>query len=101
MNFDQYLYHRFLNRHADIVKTGKCPSLDEERGDLEWETFEQYFAHVEEALRRLTDLRLLLNMDESGFGTRPDKGKRKKCVFCLDIETTPVWKAATDNYHIS
>ena len=99
--FDKHWYQRFLKRHNDLLSTGKIPSLTDERGELEYAAFEVYFEQVINALERLVDLRLLINMDESGFGSRPDKGKRKKCVFFKDCKTPPVWREKTDGYHIS
>lgn len=99
--FDKHWYQRFLKRHADVLSTGKIPSLTDERGELEYAAFEVYFEQVITALERLVDLRLLINMDESGFGSRPDKGKRKKCVFLKTCKTPPVWREKTDGYHIS
>lgn len=99
--FDKYWFHRFLHRHQDVLTSGKIPSLTEDRGELDFAVFECYFSRVMKALEHLTDLRLLINMDESGFGSRPDKGKRKKCVFTKDCKTPPVWREKTDGYHIS
>ena len=40
-------------------------------------------------------------MDETGFGKRPDYGKRKSCVYVIDCEVEPVWRATTEAHHIS
>ena len=99
--FDRFWFYRFIQKYEDVLKIRKCPSVDDERGNLEWDKFIVYFERIKSALPRLTDLRLLINMDESGFGTRPDKGKRKNCIFCSNCPTTPVWRAQTDPYHVS
>ena len=40
-------------------------------------------------------------MDETGFGKRPDHGKKKSCIFAINCEIEPVWRATTDSHHIS
>ena len=101
VTFDKYWFHRFLKRHIDSLTTKKIPSLSQDRGELDYTVFVCYFDRIIAALKKLVDLRLLINMDESGFGSRPDKGKRKKCVLVRDCKTTPVWQEKTDGYHIS
>ena len=51
----------------------------------------------------VTDLTLVLNMDESCFGKRPYYKKSFSCFFfiLLNGEIPPMFLAKTDNYHIS
>ena len=99
--FDRHWFYRLINRHQNTLRISKCPCLDDDRGELDWSSFETYISMVHEALSSLSDMRLLINMDETGFGKRPDKGKRKNCVYCIDCSTTPVWRADSDLHHIS
>ena len=44
---------------------------------------------------------LLLNFDETGFGRRPDKGKRKTVVISKKCSIHHYWKETYDIHHIS
>lgn len=44
---------------------------------------------------------LFLNMDESGFGRRPEKGKRKSVLVSKKCQIHPFWRETTDAHHIS
>ena len=65
--FDGPKFYLFLNRLQNTLRIGKCQCLDEDRGELEWISFETYFTMAYEALNKLTDFRILINMDECGF----------------------------------
>ena len=99
--FDRFWFRGFLRRYADIISKKKCPSVDDERGSLSREQIEKYIIDINAALEKVTDLRLVLNMDETGFGRRPEYGKRKSCVFVLNCDIEPVWRAKTESHHIS
>ena len=99
--FDRFWSRDFIRRHADCIAKKKCPSVDDDRGSLDREQIEEYIRNVNAALSEVTDLRLVLNMDETGFGRRPDYGKRRSCIFHVNCPIEPVWRSQTDNYHIS
>ena len=99
--FDRYWFRAFLRRHAELISKKKCPSVDDERGSLSREQIEQYIIDINNALAGVTDLRLVLNMDETGFGKRPDYGKKKSCVYVVNCDVEPVWRATTETHHIS
>lgn len=79
----------------------KSTSVDDERASISLKAVNEYIDAVLNALKQVTDLRLLLNMDESGFGRRPEYKKRRSCVYCKNCKVPPLWRADTDNYHIS
>ena len=99
--FDRFWFRDFLRRHADVIAKKKCASVDDDRGSLDRAEIENYIHEISEALIDITDLRLVLNMDETGFGKRPDYGKRRSCIFNIKCPIEPVWRSSTDNYHIS
>lgn len=100
-SFGKDWFYRFLHRYDDIVGKMKATSVDEDRGSLSLDAINEYIIAIVNALKLVTDLRLVLNMDESGFGKRPDYKKRRSCVFLKNIEIPPMWRADTDNYHVS
>lgn len=79
----------------------KSTSVDDDRASISLKAVNEYIDAVLNALKQVTDLRLLLNMDESGFGRRPEYKKRRSCVYCKNCKVPPLWRADTDNYHIS
>ena len=99
--FDRFWFRDFMKRHSDTISKKKCLSVDDERGSLDREQIERYIAAINEALKGVTDLRLVLNMDETGFGRRPEYGKVRSCIFHKSCPIDPVWRSQTDNYHVS
>ena len=88
-------------RNEEKIGKKKCPSVDDDRGELSIEFIEKYINEVLSALKQITELRLLINMDEIGFGRLPHYGKRRNCVYVKNCTVQPVWRAQTDSYHIS
>ena len=75
--------------------------MDEERGNISAEEIEEYIKNVLEVLPQIVDLRLLLNMDECGFGKQTNYKKRRTCVVSFKCSVPPTWRGYTDNYHVS
>lgn len=99
--FSRGWFRLFLDRHSDSIGKKKCASADDDRGTISLEKINQYIKEIFEVLPLIKDLRLLINMDESGFGRRPDYKKRRSCVYSKKLKIEPLWRAATDNYHVS
>ena len=99
--FDRFWFGDFLRRRADVIDKKKCASVDDDRGSLNREAIEEYMAANNDVLIGVTDLHLVLNIDETMFGKRPEYGKRRSYVFHINCPIEPVWRAQTDNYHIS
>lgn len=70
--FGRDWFYRFLKRYDKIVGKMKATSVDEDRGNLSLDSINEYIKAIINALKLVTDLRLVLNMDESGFGRRPE-----------------------------
>ena len=60
----------------DIQKV-KTPCIDEDRAELSIDEVERYFNEIDEMMKDPPNPFLLLNFDETGFGSRPEKGKYK------------------------
>lgn len=68
----------FRTRHQDSIEKVIACSLDEERSNISPDDVERYIHDVDEMMENPPNPFLLINFDETGFGKRPDKGKRKK-----------------------
>lgn len=99
--FGRDWFYRFLTRYSEKVGKMKSTSVDDERSSLSLDAINQYINAVLDALTKITDLRLLLNMDECGFSKRSQYKKKRTCVFLKDCDVPPLWHASNDIYHIS
>lgn len=63
--FERDLFYKFLKRYDKIVGKMKATSVDDDRGNLFLETIKEYIKAIVIALKLVTDLRLVLNMDET------------------------------------
>lgn len=100
-SFTREWVRNFIDRHSEVLKKQKCPSLEDLRADIDPNEVDRYFSEVDDVLPKLTDPRLLINMDECGFGRRPDLGKKRSCVFFENCPIVPVWRADNDSHHIT
>ena len=67
-------------------------------------TRQQVGNYVDELKRALTTVRnpkQVLNMDECGFHSRIDKGRERRCVYALDVETEPTFCEETQGHTMS
>lgn len=99
--FGRDWFYRFLARYSEIVGKMKSASVDDQRSSLSLKAINQYINAALDALKKITDLRLLLNMDECGFSKRSQYKKRRTCVFLKNCDVPPLWHANNDIYHIS
>ena len=91
----------FRTRHKDSIEKVIACSLDDERSNISPDDVERYITDVEEVMENPPNPFLLINFDETGFGKRPDKGKRKKVYVVKNCEVKPFYRAETDPNHIS
>ena len=68
-------FRRFLFRHNDLIGNIKAISVDDDRASLSLKSINEYIEAVLNALKLVTDLRLVLNMDKNSFGKRPEYKK--------------------------
>ena len=76
-------------------------SVDDDRASNDPQEVERYIGEIEEMMRDPPIPQLLINFDETGFGKRPEKGKRKSVFICNDCNINPYWREDTDRHHIS
>ena len=91
----------FISRHEDFIKKVKAPCIDDARASIDIIEVENYIAAVEEMMQNPPNPYLLINFDETGFGRRPDKGKRKSVLVHKDCDVEAFWREQADLHHIS
>lgn len=75
--FSRDWFMDFKERHKEEIKKVTAESLEEERANISIESVNRYINEVEEMMLDPPNPFLLINLDEIGFGRRPQKGKRK------------------------
>jgi hypothetical protein len=91
----------FKGRYGDMIGVKIGNSRDSDRCQVSSEEVKAYYKDVKDALRRIMTPAQMLNMDESGLSGRPNKGKRKKIVFCKDSGKIPTFREERDVSHVS
>ena len=70
------------------------------RANISIEKVEQHFQSIDEIIID-PPKPYLINLDEMGFGKRPEKGKRKTVYISTKCDVEALWCERTDPYHIS
>lgn len=93
--------HDFIRRHNDKISKTKADCLDNDRASINPAEVERYIADIERIMTNPPHPLLLLNFDETGFGKRPEKGKRKSVVVYNECKNLPYWREITELHHVS
>ena len=81
-------WRSFKRRHSDEIEVKAIDSREFARTTVTPEQVHEYYGRVLQALTQLRTPKQLVNMDETGFASRIDKGRKKKCV-CSKVILTP------------
>lgn len=92
---------KFLQRHSDKIAKVSASSIDDSRASIDLNEVERYIHEIEQVMNNPPIPQLLINFDETGFGRRPEKGKRKKVFVCRDCNMEAFWREDTEQHHIS
>ncbi len=88
----KYWWRGFKQRHNDKIFTQILDSREAARTRVKTEDVLHYFGKVADALGRIRSLKQMINMDESGFCSRMDKGRKRKCVVSKSCEISPTFQ---------
>ena len=99
--FDKSWFYNFKNRHIEIIGVKKIASKEEERQKIHVDEVYNYIGNLLNAITTIKSPSQIINIDETGFSVRPNKGKSQKCVFIKTHRREPSWKKARDANHIS
>ena len=90
--FTKYWWRSFKRRHSQEIATEILDSREAARTKVKTEDVLAYFGRVCHALTQIRSLHQLINMDESGFSGRIDKGRKRKCVIAKDCTISPAFQ---------
>lgn len=90
--FTKYWWRSFKRRHTAEIETQILDAREAARTKVKTEDVLNYFGQVVGALRRIRSLHQVLNMDESGFSGRIDKGRKRKCVVAKSCPAAPAFQ---------
>ena len=91
----------FRQRYQDMITKIKAACLDDDRSSIDIKEVERYINEIEEMMKDPPNPYLLINFDETGFGKRPEKGKRKNVYIYRNCSETPYWRETKDQHHIT
>ncbi|OHT02588.1 hypothetical protein TRFO_06987 [Tritrichomonas foetus] len=91
----------FRKRHEELIVRVKADSIDDSRSNISLDEVETYLTMINEMMKNPPDPLLLINFDETGFGRRPEKGKRKYVYIHKNCNIKAFWREKTDQHHIS
>jgi hypothetical protein len=94
-------WRSFKNRHQDRIETRICFAVETARTAVASADATRYFAELRQVLESLKTAAQLLNMDETGNGTRPDKGRHRRVVWSKLAPMEPHFQDASDVTHVS
>ena len=90
-----------MNDIKEVLGVQTVSGLEEDRGNVKAEEVFRFYKDLELVLNEIDDPRQLINIDEEGIGSPPNKGKRKKVVFLKSNPQKPYFKEETDDSHVS
>lgn len=99
--FSKYWWRSFKRRHESEITTKILDSREAARTKVKAEDVLHYFGQVSAALGRITSLSQMINMDESGFSSRIDKGRKRKCVILKSCRVTPKFQEQDGSSHLT
>jgi hypothetical protein len=88
-------WHSFKTRHAHL-KALSVDGVENARCEVTSRDVLVYFSEVKNALAQMRSATQLLNMDETGFGSRPEKARKRKVIYRADCPVKPSFRENTD-----
>ena len=88
----RYWWRGFKSRHSGTIATRVVDSIESGRADVSATDVFRYFGEVLNVLSRIKSVKQVLNMDESGFSRRADKGRRRKRVYSPTVHVRPKFR---------
>jgi hypothetical protein len=93
-------WHSFKGRHPEL-KAITASGTENARCEVAQKDVLAYFAEVKSVLAQIRTPAQLLNMDETGFCSRPEKARKRKVVYRVDCPVRPAFRELTDPNHIT
>ena len=80
-------WHKFKLRHRETIGVKVAASREQARTRVTEQDVREYFARISSILSKIKTLSQIVNMDETGFHSRIDRDRRRKCVYNKHCET--------------
>jgi hypothetical protein len=94
------LWHSFKSRHPELKRI-TADGMENARCEVARRDVLVYFAEVKRASAQMRTAAQLLNMDETGFCSRPEKARERKAVYRTDCPVKPAFREESDPNHIT
>ena len=85
-HFQKKWWHLFKTRYSNVIDVKVAESIEVARCNVTKDQVENYLSEVMNSLVVIKSLNQILNMDETGFHSRIDKGRKRKCVFFKNVD---------------
>ena len=95
---DRHWWKRFKKRNPTI-STSVVSATEAARVNVSQSAVLKYFSEILDCLRTIKSPKQLLNVDEVGLCTRPNKGRKRRVV--SSIQRVPTFKEEQDGSHIT
>lgn len=80
-------WHKFKIRHKEVIGVKVALSREQARTRCTEKDVKEYFTKMASIVAKIKTLKQLINMDETGFHSRIDRDRRRKCVYNKQCET--------------
>lgn len=94
-SFSREWFFDFKTRHKNEIEKIKACCVNDLRAEISIDEVERYFEEIEEMLQDPPIPPLLINFDETGFGRRPEKGKKKNSLCLKKMQSKTVLERTT------
>ena len=99
--FSRQWFFSFHQRHREKLEIRRILAREQERQKVPVSVVQKYLAALLSAIEGVMSREQIINLDETGFSVRPNKGKWKKCVVVRDHQRAPSWQETRDGSHVS
>ena len=80
-------WHKFKIRHKEVIGVKVAVSREQARTRCTESDVREYFTKMASIIAKVKTLKQIINMDETGFHSRIDRDRRRKCVYNKQCET--------------
>ena len=80
-------WHKFKSRHKEVIGVKVATSREQARTRCTEKDVREYFDKMASILAKIKTLKQIINMDETGFHSRIDRDRRRKCVYHRKCDT--------------
>ena len=94
-------WRSFYRRHSDELNVKVLDSLEDGRTTVSSDDVYSYYGRLSVVTGTVRTLKQIVNMDESGFQQRIDKGRKRKCVTSIKCRVVPKFQEESQGSQVS